>query len=112
MEALLEATTPLTLMIYRTDPARVDTTLSTALIVAILPPGNRGTIILHIRNQRPSLHHTNQYPRLRAPAAAVVLSIEAVFSYRKYPGMVRSVSHRTYPRESPRLILKPLFPLL
>ena len=76
------------------DPARVDTMLSTALVVAaILPPGNRGTITLHIQSQRSSLLHTSQYPRLRAPAAAVLLSIGAVSLHRKYPGMEIGRAH-------------------
>src|SRR6267154_2488702 len=92
------------------DPARVNTMVSTALVVAtILPPGNHGTITLHILNQRSSLLHTSQSPRLRAPAAAVLLSIEAVSLYRKYPGMVGRVSPHAYRRENRRLILKPLF---
>jgi len=92
------------------DPARVDTMLSTALVVAaILPPGNRGTITLHIQSQRSSLLHASQSPRLRAPAAAVLLLIKVVSLYRKYLGMVGRVSLHVYPRENPRLILKPLF---
>jgi hypothetical protein len=95
------------------DPARVNTMLSIALIVVtILPPGNRGTTTLHILSQRSSLLHTSRSPRLRAPAAAVLLSIEAVSLYRKYPSMVGRVSPRAYRRENRRLILKPLFPPL
>ncbi len=95
------------------DPARVNTMLSTALIVAtILPPGNRGTITLHILSQRSSLLHTSQSPRLCAPAAAVLLSTGAVSSYRQYPGKVGRVSPHAYRRENRRLILKPLFPPL
>jgi hypothetical protein len=97
------------------DPARVNTNtmLSTAPIVAaISSPGNRGTITLHILNQRSSLLHTSQSPRLRAPVVAVLLSIEAVSLYRKYPGIVGRVSPHAYRRENRRLILKPLFPPL
>jgi hypothetical protein len=95
------------------DPARVNTILSTALIMAtISPPGNRGTITLHILSRHSSLLRTSQSPRLRAPAAAVLLSIEAVSSHRKYPGIVGRVSLHAYRREKCRLILKPLFPPL
>ena len=95
------------------DRARVNTILSTALVMAaIVPPGNRDTIILRILSQQSSLLHTSQSPRLRAPAAAVLLSIEAVSSYRKYPGIVGRVSPHAYRRENRRLILKPLFPPL
>jgi hypothetical protein len=93
------------------DPARVNTMLSAALIMAtILPPDNRGTITLHILSQQSSSLHTSQSPRLRALAAAVLLSTEAVSSYRKYPGMAGRVSPHAYRRENRRLILKPLFP--
>jgi len=95
------------------DPARVNTMLSIALIMAgILAPGNRGTITPHILSQRSSLLHTSQSPHLRAPAAAVLLSIEVVALYRKYPGMVGRVSLHAYRRENRRLILKPLIPPL
>jgi hypothetical protein len=47
-----------------------------------------------------------------AAAAAVLLSIEAVSSHRKYPGMVGRVSSHEYRRGNRRLILKPLSPPL
>jgi hypothetical protein len=103
----------LLISMFPVDAARVNTMLSTALMaVAILPPGNHGTITLRILNQRSSLLHTTQSPRLRAPAVAVLLSIGAVFLYRKYPGMAGRVSPHAYRRENRRLILKPLFPPL
>lgn len=133
-EALVEVTIPImSSMIYRTgachytlrphvthfqvlrllDPARVNTMLSTALIMAAMsPPSNHGTITHHTLSQRSSLHRTSQSPRLRAPAAAVLLSIEAVSLHRKYPGIVGRVLPHAYRRENRRLILKPLFPPL
>ena len=95
------------------DPARVNAMLSKALIMdGILAPGIRGTITPHILSQRSSLLHTSQSPPLRARAAAVLLSIEAVSLHRKYPGIVGRVSPHAYRRENRRLILRPLFPPL
>src|SRR6266478_512240 len=71
--------------------------------------GNRGTITLHTQNQRSSLLHTSQSPRLRTPAAAVLFSIAAVSLYHKYTGMVGRVFPHAYPRENPCLISS-LFP--
>ena len=95
------------------DPARVNAMLSKALIMdGILAPGTRGTITPHILSQRSSLLHTSQSPPLRARAAAVLLSIEAVFLHRKYPGIVGRVSPHAYRRENLHQILRPLFPPL
>ena len=73
--------------------------------------GSRGTITPHILSQRSSLLHTSQSPPLRAHAAAVQLSIEAVSLYRKYPGIVGRVSPHVYRRKNRRLILELLSPL-
>ena len=87
--------------------------LSIALtMTGILVLGNRGAIIRHILSQLSSFRHASQSPRPHAPAATVLLSIEAVSLYRKYPSLAGRFSPHAYRRENRRLILKPPFPSL